>query len=162
MRAAWRRAVCPTGGTRGRNPQTRCDTRSRRGRIQPARRRRRGSHPGAAVCGHAATLLVAFIATIWTYPNCGNYAAANGLYFGYPQAHENDAERAVRAGLELVTAVGDLKTHAALQTRVGIATGQVVVGDLIGSEEVQERGIVGETPNLAARLHRSFRDEAAN
>jgi class 3 adenylate cyclase len=79
------------------------------------------------------------------------------VYFGYPQAHENDAERAVRAGLELVAAVGDLKTHAALQTRVGIATGQVVVGDLIGSEEVQERGIVGETPNLAARLHRSFR-----
>ena len=50
------------------------------------------------------------------------------IYFGYPQAHEDDAERAVRAGLELVAAVGDLKTHAALQTRVGIATGQVVVG----------------------------------
>jgi class 3 adenylate cyclase len=74
------------------------------------------------------------------------------VYFGYPQAHEDDAERAVRAGLELVAAVGDLKTHAALQTRVGIATGQVVVGDLIGSGEAQERGIVGETPNLAARL----------
>ena len=74
------------------------------------------------------------------------------MYFGYPQAHEDDAERAVRAGLELVAAVGDLKTHAALQTRVGIATGQVVVGDLIGSGEAQERGIVGETPNLAARL----------
>jgi class 3 adenylate cyclase/predicted ATPase len=73
------------------------------------------------------------------------------MYFGYPQAHEDDAERAVRAGLELVAAVGDLKTHAALQTRVGIATGQVVVGDLIGSGEAQERGI-GETPNLAARL----------
>ena len=74
------------------------------------------------------------------------------VYFGYPEAHEDDAERAVRAGLELVAAVGDLKTHAALQTRVGIATGQVVVGDLIGSGEAQERGIVGETPNLAARL----------
>src|SRR3984957_13810668 len=74
------------------------------------------------------------------------------VYFGYPQAHEDDPERAVRAGLELVAAVGDLKTHAALQTRVGIATGQVVVGDLIGSGEAQERGIVGETPNLAARL----------
>jgi class 3 adenylate cyclase len=74
------------------------------------------------------------------------------IYFGYPQAHEDDAERAVRAGLELVAAVGDLKTHAALQTRVGIATGLVVVGDLIGSGEAQERGIVGETPNLAARL----------
>jgi class 3 adenylate cyclase/predicted ATPase len=74
------------------------------------------------------------------------------VYFGYPQAHEDDAERAVRAGLELVGAVGGLKTHAPLQTRVGIATGLVVVGDLIGSGEAQERGIVGETPNLAARL----------
>src|ERR1700747_3462005 len=74
------------------------------------------------------------------------------IYFGYPQAHEDDAERAVRAGLELVAAVGALKTHAPLQTRVGIATGLVVVGDLIGSGEAQERGIVGETPNLAARL----------
>ena len=55
------------------------------------------------------------------------------IYFGYPQAHEDDAERAVRAGLELVAAVGALKTHAPLQTRVGIATGLVVVGDLIGS-----------------------------
>ena len=74
------------------------------------------------------------------------------IFFGYPQAHEDDAERAVRAGLELVAAVSGLKTHAALQTRVGIATGLVVVGDLIGSGEAQERGIVGETPNLAARL----------
>jgi class 3 adenylate cyclase/tRNA A37 threonylcarbamoyladenosine biosynthesis protein TsaE len=74
------------------------------------------------------------------------------VYFGYPQAHEDDAERAVRAGLELIAAVGALKTHANLQTRVGIATGLVVVGDLIGSGEAQERGIVGETPNLAARL----------
>src|SRR5271163_2347365 len=74
------------------------------------------------------------------------------IYFGYPQAHEDDAERGVRAGLELVAAVSGLKTHAALQTRVGIATGRVVVGDLIGSGEAQERGIVGETPNLAARL----------
>ena len=75
------------------------------------------------------------------------------IYFGYPQAHEDDAERAVRAGLELVTAVSGLKAHAALlQTRVGIATGLVVVGDLIGSGEAQERSVVGETPNLAARL----------
>ena len=74
------------------------------------------------------------------------------VYFGYPQAHEDDAERAVRAGLELVAAVGSLKTHAALQTRVGIATGLVVVGDLIGSGASQEQAIVGETPNLAARL----------
>src|SRR6516165_2430960 len=74
------------------------------------------------------------------------------VYFGYPQAHADDAERAVRAGLELVAAVGALKTHAALQTRVGIATGLVVVGDLIGSGTSQEQAIVGETPNLAARL----------
>ena len=74
------------------------------------------------------------------------------VYFGYPQAHEDEAERAVRAGLQLVAAVGDLKTHAALQTRVGIATGLVVVGDLIGSGASQEQAIVGEAPNLAARL----------
>ena len=74
------------------------------------------------------------------------------VYFGYPQAHEDDAERAVRAGLELVGAVSALKPNAPLQTRVGISTGLVVVGDLIGSGEAQERGIVGETPNLAARL----------
>jgi predicted ATPase/class 3 adenylate cyclase len=74
------------------------------------------------------------------------------IYFGYPEAHEDDAERAVRAGLELIVAVTALKTPASLQTRVGIATGLVVVGDLIGSGEAQERGIVGETPNLAARL----------
>ena len=74
------------------------------------------------------------------------------VYFGYPQAHEDDAERAVRAGLELIQAVGGLKSSAPLQTRVGIATGLVVVGDLVGTGEAQERGIVGETPNLAARL----------
>jgi class 3 adenylate cyclase/predicted ATPase len=74
------------------------------------------------------------------------------VYFGYPQAHEDDAERAVRAGLELIAAVTMLKSLAPLQARVGIATGLVVVGDLIGSGEAQERGIVGETPNLAARL----------
>ena len=74
------------------------------------------------------------------------------VYFGYPKAHEDDAERAVRAGLELIQAVGGLKSSAPLQTRVGIATGLVVVGDLIGSGEAQERGIVGQTPNLAARL----------
>ena len=73
------------------------------------------------------------------------------VYFGYPQAHEDDAERAVRAGLELIGAVTALK-RALPQTRVGIATGLVVVGDLIGAGEAQERGIVGETPNLAARL----------
>ncbi len=74
------------------------------------------------------------------------------VYFGYPQAHEDDAERAVRAGLDLTAAVAGLKTRAPLQTRVGIATGLVVVGDLIGSGAAQEQAIVGETPNLAARL----------
>jgi class 3 adenylate cyclase len=74
------------------------------------------------------------------------------VYFGYPQAHEDDAERAVRAGLELIQAVGALKPNTSLQTRVGIATGLVVVGDLIGAGEAQERSIIGETPNLAARL----------
>ena len=74
------------------------------------------------------------------------------IYFGYPEAHEDDAERAVRAGLEIVAAITVLKSSVPLQTRIGIATGLVVVGDLIGSGEAQERGIVGETPNLAARL----------
>jgi hypothetical protein len=74
------------------------------------------------------------------------------IYFGYPQAHEDDAEQAVRAGLEMIAAVGALKLSVSLRSRVGIATGLVVVGDLIGSGEAQERGIVGETPNLAARL----------
>jgi class 3 adenylate cyclase/predicted ATPase len=74
------------------------------------------------------------------------------IYFGYPQAHEDDAERSVRAGLELVAAVSALNSPVSLQVRVGIATGLVVVGDLSGSGEAQERGIVGETPNLAARL----------
>jgi class 3 adenylate cyclase len=74
------------------------------------------------------------------------------VYFGYPEAHEDDAERAVWAGLELITTVASLNAPVRLQVRVGIATGVVVVGDLIGSGEAQERGIVGETPNLAARL----------
>src|SRR5216684_1999969 len=76
------------------------------------------------------------------------------VYFGYPQAHEHDAERAVRAGLALVEAVPKLKTAAGapLQVRVGIATGLVVVGDLIEAETTQEHEVVGETPNLAARL----------
>ncbi|HEV2551121.1 MAG TPA: adenylate/guanylate cyclase domain-containing protein, partial [Stellaceae bacterium] len=75
-------------------------------------------------------------------------------YFGYPQAHEDDAERGVRAGLSLTEAVSKLRTEhdATLQVRIGIATGLVVVGDLIGEGEAQERGVVGDTPNLAARL----------
>jgi hypothetical protein len=74
------------------------------------------------------------------------------IYFGYPQAHEDDAERSVRAGLELIAGVTALKSTVPMQTRVGIATGLVVVGDLIGSGSYQEQAIVGETPNLAARL----------
>jgi predicted ATPase/class 3 adenylate cyclase len=75
-------------------------------------------------------------------------------YFGYPQAHEHDAERAVRAALNLVEAVPKLATNAGspLQVRIGIATGLVVVGDLIGAGAAQEQAVVGETPNLAARL----------
>ena len=78
-------------------------------------------------------------------------------YFGYPQSHEHDAERAVRAGLAIVEAAPKLETAAGapLRVRVGIATGIVVVGDLLGSGELQERGVVGDTPNLAARLQSS-------
>jgi len=76
------------------------------------------------------------------------------IYFGYPHSHEDDAERAVRAGLDIIGAVSRLETRAPepLKVRAGIATGLVVVGDLIGSGDAQERGIVGETPNLAARM----------
>jgi class 3 adenylate cyclase/tetratricopeptide (TPR) repeat protein len=92
-----------------------------------------------------------------TVRRCGGFVAkymGDGvlIYFGYPQAHEDDAERAVQGGLELIAAVTALKSPVLLQTRVGIATGLVVVGDLIGSGEAQERGVVGDTPNLAARL----------
>src|SRR5262245_3814864 len=77
-------------------------------------------------------------------------------YFGYPQAHEDDAERAVRAGLSIVDAVARLKTLAGppgtLHTRVGIASGLVVVGDVIGSGSSLESAVVGHTPNLAAHL----------
>src|SRR6202023_2415130 len=75
------------------------------------------------------------------------------VYFGYPRAHEDDAEPAVRAGLGVVDAVGRLDVKSGrLQARVGIATGLVVVGDLIGEASAQEQSVVGETPNLAARL----------
>jgi class 3 adenylate cyclase len=74
------------------------------------------------------------------------------IYFGYPQAHEDDAERAVRAGLAVIEAVGRLPAREELSVRLGIATGLAVVGDLIGEGAAQERGVVGETPNLAARL----------
>jgi class 3 adenylate cyclase/predicted ATPase len=74
------------------------------------------------------------------------------IYFGYPAAHEDDAERSVRSGLALIDAVATLPAPEPLQVRIGVATGMVVVGDLVGSGEAQEHGIVGETPNLAARL----------
>jgi class 3 adenylate cyclase/predicted ATPase len=74
------------------------------------------------------------------------------IYFGYPAAHEDDAERAVRAGLALVDAVATLPAPEPVQVRVGAATGMVVVGDIVGSGKGQARDIVGETPNLAARL----------
>jgi len=75
-------------------------------------------------------------------------------YFGYPQAHEDDAEQATRAGLALVDAVANLKTDIGteLQVRIGIATGVVVVGDLTGEGAAKEQSVIGETPNLAARL----------
>ena len=76
------------------------------------------------------------------------------VYFGYPRAHEDEAERAVRAGLDLVRSVAELSAPdgEALAVRVGIATGLVVVGDLLGDGAAQEEAVVGETPNLAARL----------
>ena len=75
-------------------------------------------------------------------------------YFGFPRAHEEDAERAVRAGLDIAAAVAKLETRANenLKVRIGIATGIVVVGDLVGQGSAQEQAVVGETPNLAARL----------
>jgi hypothetical protein len=75
------------------------------------------------------------------------------VYFGYPRAHEDDVERSVRTGLGIIDAVGRLDVKfVKLQARVGIATGLVVVGDLIGEGSAQEQSVVGETPNLAARL----------
>ena len=76
------------------------------------------------------------------------------VYFGYPKAHEDEAERSVRAGLQIVEAIADLEPAAGtpLACRIGIATGQVVVGDLIGEGAAQEEAVTGETPNLAARL----------
>src|SRR5271169_2457322 len=76
------------------------------------------------------------------------------IYFGYPRAHEDNAERAARAGLELVQAVRTIgrERGVALEARAGIATGVVVVGELMGVGEARERGVIGDTPNLAARL----------
>jgi predicted ATPase len=76
------------------------------------------------------------------------------VYFGYPQAHEDDAERAIMAGLAIVDAISTIGQQGSgqLQCRIGIATGLVVVGDLLGTGAAQEQAVVGETPNLAARL----------
>jgi class 3 adenylate cyclase len=74
------------------------------------------------------------------------------IYFGYPQAHEDDSERAVYAALAVIEAVGRLRAREELRVRLGVATGLAVVGDLIGEDAARERGVVGETPNLAARL----------
>ena len=76
------------------------------------------------------------------------------VYFGYPRAHEDDAERAVRAGFDMVAAVGRLRTpnNEPLAARVGIATGTVVVGDVIGTGVAREWAVIGEAPNLADRI----------
>ena len=80
------------------------------------------------------------------------------VYFGYPQAHEDDAERAVRAGLDVLGSMASLNAEVGkrkgvvLAVRIGVATGPVVVGDLIGEGAAEEAAVVGETPNLAARL----------
>ena len=81
-------------------------------------------------------------------------------YFGYPLAHEDDAERTVRAGLDIIAAVGRLETRAAepLAVRIGIATGVVVIGDLSRADAFREHAVVGETPNLAARLQAAWDD----
>ena len=75
-------------------------------------------------------------------------------YFGFPHAHEDDAERAVRAGLDLADAIAKVQTRdgEVLKTRIGVATGIVVVGDLVGQGSAQEQAVIGDTPNLAARL----------
>lgn len=77
------------------------------------------------------------------------------VYFGYPRAHENDAERALRAGLGIIEEVANLNFSPglALQVRIGVATGTVVVGETIGSGSSREQVALGETPNLSARLH---------
>ncbi len=78
------------------------------------------------------------------------------VYFGFPKAKENDCERAVRAGLEVIEAVNQIRTNTntirSLQVRIGIATGLVVVGEMAGAEAIEAHAVVGETPNLAARL----------
>ncbi|MEM7404862.1 MAG: adenylate/guanylate cyclase domain-containing protein [Pseudomonadota bacterium] len=104
----------------------------------------------------AATTIEQFGGVVARYMGDGVLA-----YFGYPRAHEDDAERAIRAGLALTQAVSGIniealtRTSLTLEARVGIATGPVVVGDLIGTGQAQEMAAVGETPNLAARVESS-------
>jgi class 3 adenylate cyclase len=76
------------------------------------------------------------------------------IYFGYPKAHEDDAERAVRAGLQIIQSVSELRSGFAseLQVRIGVATGLVVAGDIIGTGASEEHAVLGDTPNLASRL----------
>jgi predicted ATPase/class 3 adenylate cyclase len=95
----------------------------------------------------AAEVLARFDGFVAKYMGDGILA-----YFGYPQAHEEDAEQAVRAGLAIVDAVGRFELPVRLEVRLGIATGLVVVGDLLGQGSAQEQSVIGETPNLAARL----------
>ena len=98
----------------------------------------------------------ACVKVIQTYDGLVAKFMGDGIlaYFGYPRAHEDDAERAVRSGLDIIREVDRLKTRVpdALKVRIGIATGLVVVGDLVGEGAAQEQAVVGETPNLAARL----------
>jgi class 3 adenylate cyclase/tetratricopeptide (TPR) repeat protein len=92
---------------------------------------------------------------IGSYDGCVAQYLGDGalIFFGYPRAHEDDAERAVHAALEIARSVPSLRTHdQRLEVRVGIATGPVVVGEIIGASPSPEKGAIGETPNLAARL----------
>jgi class 3 adenylate cyclase/tetratricopeptide (TPR) repeat protein len=93
---------------------------------------------------------------IATYDGIIARFAGDGIlaYFGYPRAHEDDAERAVRAGLDIIAAIGPLETRAEerVEVRIAIATGLVVVGDLISGGASEEQAMVGDTPNVAARL----------
>ncbi|NVO54199.1 AAA family ATPase [Rhodobacteraceae bacterium B1Z28] len=74
------------------------------------------------------------------------------VFFGFPHAHEDDPERAIRAGLRIIREIPEIRTHAQLNVRIGIATGLVVVGDLRGEKMFEDGTAMGETPNLAARL----------
>ncbi len=128
--------------------------------TRPGRRKRKPDSRWALVLGVAVDESTGVIDCVTfernfneTMRRFGGYVAkylGDGVlvYFGYPQANEDDAEQAVRAGLELIQAVGGFKSAAPLQTRVGIATGLVVVGDLLGTVSAQEQAVVGETAGI--------------